>query len=336
MSKKLISYLSVLHTLSFLSNSIMLKCDDIMDILILGAGAVGLSLAARLSRVSDVYAVCRQKHADIIRTNGFRMTGIWGEETSFFSCGEDVPKNRDFDHIFISSKSTATRSICEQFADMIKGKEVVSLQNGIGNEEIIAEYTDNVIGGTIITGFEWTGDASVHVSVESGPMQLGRFPSGMDANVQKLADVLQQAGVPVSTTDNIKGALWSKALYNCALNPLGAIMSVPYGKLENPHAWSIIEGMVHEAFRIMDAEKVLLPWDSAPQYLKYLKEYQLPNTRAHHSSMLQDLAACKRTEIEFLNGAVVQRAKEYAIDVPYNAFITSQIHFMEDLRTNSN
>ena len=307
-----------------------------MDILILGAGAVGLSLAARLSKVADVHAVCRQKHADIIKTKGFKMTGIWGEETSFFSCGEDIPEDMKFDYIFISSKSTATRSICEQFTDVIKGKEVISLQNGIGNEEIISEYTDCVIGGTIITGFEWNGDASVHVSVESGPMQLGRFPSGMDASVQKLADVLQQAGVPVSTTDNIKGALWSKALYNSALNPLGAIMGVPYGKLEDPHAWSIIEGMINEVFRITAAEKVRLPWDNAAEYLKYLKEYQLPNTRAHHSSMLQDLAARKRTEIEFLNGAVVQRAKGYRIDVPYNAFITAQIHFMEDLRTNGN
>jgi len=307
-----------------------------MDILILGAGAVGLSLAARLSKVADVHAVCRQKHADIIKTKGFKMTGIWGEETSFFSCGEDIPEDRKFDYIFISSKSTATRSICEQFADLITGREVISLQNGIGNEEIIAEYTDCVIGGTIITGFEWNGDASVHVSVESGPMQLGRFPSGMDDSIQKLADTLKQAGVPVSTTDNIKGALWSKVLYNCALNPLGAIMGVPYGKLENPHAWSIIERLMHEAFMITAAEKIQLPWANATEYLKYLKEYQLPNTRAHHSSMLQDLAARKRTEIEFLNGAVVQRAKAYSIDVPYNTFITAQIHFMEDLRTNGN
>ena len=307
-----------------------------MDILILGAGAVGLSLAARLSKVADVHAVCRQKHADIIKTKGFKMTGIWGEETSFFSCGEDIPKDRKFDYIFISSKSTATRHICEQFADLIKDREVISLQNGIGNEEIIAEYTDRVIGGTIITGFEWTGDASVHVSVESGPMQLGRFPSGMDDSIQKLAHLLKKAGVPVSTTDNIKGALWSKVLYNCALNPLGAIMNVPYGKLENPHAWSIIERLMHEAFMITAAEKIQLPWVNATEYLKYLKEYQLPNTRAHHSSMLQDLAARKRTEIEFLNGAVVQRAKAYSIDVPYNTFITAQIHFMEDLRTNGN
>lgn len=59
-----------------------------------------------------------------------------------------------------------------------------------------------------------------------------QIPSGMDDSIHKLANILQQAGVPVSTTDNIKGALWSKVLYNCALNPLGAIMGVPYGKLE--------------------------------------------------------------------------------------------------------
>lgn len=303
-----------------------------MAILILGAGAVGLSIAARLSKIMDVYAVCRQKHADIIMNRGFKMTGIWGEDTCFFDCGEDIPVGRNFDYIFITSKSTATRSICEQFSHLIKCREVISLQNGIGNEEIIAEYTEHVIGGTIITGFEWIGDACVHVSVESGPVQLGRFPSGIDDEVRRLGDILQQACIPVSITDNIKGALWSKVLYNCALNPLGAIMGVPYGKLDNHYAWSIIEKIIDEAFMIIVAEKVQLPWKNAKEYIKYLKEYQLPHTKEHHSSMLQDFRASKKTEIEFLNGAIVQRAKKYLIQVPYNEFITSQIHFMEDLR----
>jgi len=109
-------------------------------------------------------------------------------------------------------------------------------------------------------------------------------------------------------------------------------MGVPYGKLDNHYAWSIIEKIIDEAFMIIVAEKVQLPWKNAKEYIKYLKEYQLPHTKEHHSSMLQDFRASKKTEIEFLNGAIVQRAKKYLIQVPYNEFITSQIHFMEDLR----
>jgi 2-dehydropantoate 2-reductase len=302
-----------------------------MKVLILGAGAVGLTLAAKLSSVCDVHAVCRQRHADKINSDGFKMTGIWGEATCKFSCSEDAPKD-DYDYIFISSKSTATESICEQFADVIKGREVISMQNGIGNEEIIARYTDKVIGGTIITGFEWAGDAQIHVSVETGPMNLGRFPKGLDDGVLKLVELVKSAGIQVSGSENIMSSVWSKVLYNSALNPLGAVMGVPYGKLENSHAWIIIENIVHEAFKVTEAEGVVLPWKTAEEYLAFLHDFQLPNTAEHHSSMYQDITSGRKTEIDFLNGAIVSRAKKLGIDAPYNTFISEQIRFMEALQ----
>jgi 2-dehydropantoate 2-reductase len=303
-----------------------------MNVLILGAGAVGLSLAAKLSSVCNVHAVCREKHAERIRSDGFQMTGIWGDSTYVFSCSEQVPKDIEFDYIFIASKSTATRSICEQFKDVITGREVISMQNGLGNEEIISEYTDKVIGGTIITGFEWMGDAQINVSVESGPMNLGRFPSGLDGSVIKLAELVNEAGISVQTTENIKTSIWSKVLYNSALNPLGAVMGVPYGKLNNFHAWDIICNIVEEAFLILDAENVPLPWNGAKEYLKYLHDVQIPNTANHHSSMLQDISSGRKTEIDFLNAAIVKKAKELGVKTPYNSFISEQIRFMEDLR----
>jgi 2-dehydropantoate 2-reductase len=302
-----------------------------MKVLILGAGAVGLTLAAKLSSVCDVHAVCRQRHAEKINTDGFKMTGIWGEATCKFSCSEDAPED-DYDYIFITSKSTATESICKQFANIIKGREVISMQNGIGNEEIIAGYTDKVIGGTIITGFVWAGDAQIHVSVETGPMNLGRFPSGLDDSVLKLVELVKSAGVQVSGTENIMSSVWSKVLYNSALNPLGAVMGVPYGRLENSHAWSIIENIVHEAFKVTEAEGVVLPWKTAEEYLAFLNDFQLPNTAEHHSSMYQDITSGRKTEIDFLNGAIVSRAKKLGIDAPYNTFISEQIRFMEALQ----
>ncbi|SFM16644.1 ketopantoate reductase family protein [Methanolobus profundi] len=303
-----------------------------MKVLILGAGAVGLTLAAKLSSVCDVHAVCRQRHADRIQDAGFKMTGIWGESTCTFSCSEDVPE-AEYDYIFITAKSTATESICEQFSDVIKGREVISMQNGIGNEEIIARYTDKVIGGTIITGFEWVGDAQIHVSVETGPMNLGRFPSGLDDSVLQLVELVKSAGVQVTGSENIMSSVWSKVLYNSALNPLGAVMGVPYGKLENTHAWTIIRNIVKEAFMVTEAEGVVLPWKTAEEYLSFLHDFQLPNTAEHHSSMFQDISSGRKTEIDFLNGAIVERAKKFGINTPYNTFISEQIRFMEALRS---
>ncbi|KUG19646.1 MAG: 2-dehydropantoate 2-reductase [Methanomicrobiaceae archaeon] len=302
-----------------------------MRILVLGAGAVGLSVAAQLSAVADVRAVCRKRHAEAVRERGFRMTGIWGGRTVSFSCGEDLPRQEEFDYVIVTAKSTATEDICRQFADVIRDRETVSLQNGIGNEEIIARYTDRIIGGMIITGFEWRGDAAVHVSVEAAPMRLGRYPEGMDEQVMRLVGLFRGAGVNAEASSLIRSDIWSKTLYNSALNPLGAIMDVPYGALSDPHAWRIIERIVEEAYRVAEAEGVVLPWAAPGDYLLHLQSAQLPATAAHHSSMLQDLRQRRKTEIDFLNGAIVALGGRHGMNLPYNACISDLIRFRERL-----
>jgi 2-dehydropantoate 2-reductase len=302
-----------------------------VKIAVLGAGAVGLSVAAKLSRHCDVHAVCRPEHANVIRERGFVMTGIWGDGTYRFSAGEELPPGAEFDYYIITAKSIATRTICEQFAGAVAGQEVVSLQNGIGNEEIIAGFTDRVIGGMTITGFEWRGDGAVHVSVEAGPTKLGRFPEGTDPAVAALAALFNRAGINTEATDVIRSDLWGKTIYNCSLNPLGAIMDVSYGKLADPAAWRIIEEIVSEAFSVCTAEGVRLPWETAAGYLGHLRDLQLPATAQHHSSMLQDVSRGRKTEIDFLNGAVVTKGREHGIATPVNRTISNLIRFRESL-----
>lgn len=303
-----------------------------MKIVVLGAGAVGLTIAAKLSRVADVHAVTRARHAKAVQERGFLMTGIWGAGTYRFSCSEDLPDGwRDADYYIVAAKSTDTEAICRQFADAIRGRETVSLQNGIGNEEIIARFTDRVIAGMIITGLEWRGDASVHVSVEASPMILGRFPSGKDDAVDGLAALMRETGIRAEATAGIRTDVWSKTLYNCALNPLGALMNVPYGALADPHAWGVVAAIVREAYRVAKAEGVALPWETAEAYLEYLRTDQLPATAAHHSSMLQDIAGGRKTEIDFMNGAVAALARKHGIEAPYNTCIAELIRFRERL-----
>lgn len=302
-----------------------------MKVLVLGAGAVGLSVAARLSAVCEVCAVARKRQVDAIRAEGFLMTGIWGEVIYLLRVEETVPEGERFDYILITAKSISTREICEQNKVVLKGNPVISLQNGIGNEEIIADYTDQVIGGIIITGFEWRGDRSVHVLVEGGPMKIGRFPKGDDREVSQFVDLVASAGIPVQASANIRADIWSKTLYNCALNPLGALMGVPYGALTHPAAWRIITSIVTEAYAVVMAEDVTLPWDSAVDYLTFLHDVQIPSTTGHHASMLQDIARGRITEIDFLNGAVVTIGARHQIKTPVNACIADLIRFRESL-----
>ncbi|HIH02477.1 MAG TPA: ketopantoate reductase family protein [Methanoregulaceae archaeon] len=302
-----------------------------MRIAVLGAGAVGLSIAARLSRVADVVAVTRERYAAAIRQEGFHMTGRWGDGVYDLVVSTSLDLDEEFDHVFVTAKSVDTAAVCREFAPVLGRSEVVSLQNGIGNEEIIAEYTDRVIGGMIITGFEWRSTNAVHVSVEGGPMKLGRFPGGMDPGVDALVDLVRKAGIPVEGTASIRTEIWGKTMYNCALNPLGALMNVPYGRLTEPHAWAIIEAIVTEVYAVACAEGVALAWPDPASYLAFLASMQLPSTASHHSSMLQDLARGRPTEIDFLNGAITAIGTRHGVPVPVNACIAHLVRFRESL-----
>ncbi len=301
-----------------------------MKIALLGAGAVGLSIAARLSTLSDVHAVSRLRHADAVTRLGLRLTGLWGDGTYFFPCTTDLPDN-EFDYILITSKATQTREVCEQFKDRFGDAAVVSIQNGIGNEEIIREYTGNVIGGMIITGFEWRGDADINVSVIGGDAQFGLFPDGCDDRVTTLAKLFEQAGIGAMATHSIRSAVWGKTIYNAALNPLGAVMKVPYGALKNPYAWEMITDIVQEAYTVAHAEGITLEHSGAAEYLDYLHDVQIPATADHRSSMYQALSAGKRTEIAFINGALVAKGTSHGIPTPVNECITRLIRFRETL-----
>ena len=298
-------------------------------ILILGAGAVGLPLAAKLSRVADVVAVTREPYARAVSSQGLLISGAWGSETVRFPCVSELTDKKDFDYILITSKSQDTEGICRQYKGLIGTSEVASLQNGIGNEETISRYTDRVIGGVVMTGFVRLGDREVHVTANAGPMQLGRFPEGLDAEVKGLADIMTSAGITVETSNRIIGKLWSKNLINCSLNPLSAITGVTYGKLKEPDSWHIIDQIVREIFAVVRAESITLQWGDPELYLEYLYGALIPVMAGHSSSMLQDILHGHLTEIDYLNGAVVTAGKRLGIATPYNACISDLIRFKE-------
>jgi len=302
-----------------------------MKVLILGAGAVGLSVAAKLSRVCEVFAVTKERYASAIASGGFHLSGIWGEGDYSFPVNSVLPPSMAFDYVIVTAKSGDTETVCRAWAPALKDTEAVSLQNGIGNEEILSKYAARVIGGTIITGFEWRGDAAVKVSVEAGAAKLGRYPEGLDPSVTRLVDIFAKAGIKAEGSRSIRSELWAKTLYNCSLNPLGALMGVPYGLLAAPPAWRIIDAIVREGFAVVKAEGLSLPWPKPEDFLDYLRDVQLPATAAHRSSMLQDIERGKPTEIEFLNGAIVSAGARHNIATPINATIVNLVRFKECL-----
>ncbi|MBP1929776.1 2-dehydropantoate 2-reductase [Methanolinea mesophila] len=301
-------------------------------ILILGAGAVGLSLAGKLAGVATVYTACRPRHAEAIRQRGLEMRGIWGEGTvAGISCiagpggAPDSP-----DYVFITAKGTDTLEICEEYAGVIRDRPVVSLQNGIGNEEIISSYSALVIGGTITTNFAIEGPGSVRVLRESGPVALGIWSGEPEhAVLDRLIALLGSAGVPVAASPDIRAGKWTKALLNIAVNPLTALLGEPVGAVENAYLREIVTGLIEETFAVMDAEEVHLSWKTAGEYLDYLYSVQIPDFAPVHTSMYFDLREGKRTEIELLNGYVARLGTRHSVPTPYNRCIADLIRSRE-------
>jgi 2-dehydropantoate 2-reductase len=215
----------------------------------------------------------------------------------------------------------------------------VTLQNGLGNVEALAARagSDRAIGGMVIIGFELTEPGEVAVTVYGGEVLLGRPGAGPgtsegappDPDVARLVDAFVAAGIPTRATDNIAGAIWGKVLYNCALNALGAVLEVPYGELARQESWAVIGDIVREAFAVARAEGVRLAWPDPEAYLEVLRSRQIPATAAHRSSMLQDLARGRRTEIDHLNGAVAHLGAARGVPTPVNAALAALVRFLE-------
>jgi 2-dehydropantoate 2-reductase len=332
MGKHFIRYLKTggIHYIDYLLHRIFYPVETKAKILVLGAGAVGLPFAAKLSSVADVVAVSRERYSRAITSNGLSIHGAWGSGTYRFRCTIEPPDNEDFDYILITAKSNDTEQICRTYADLIRGRNVASFQNGIGNEETIQRYTDRVIGGVVMTGFVTEGNREIAVTANAGAMKIGRFPTGLDPDIAGLASLMGRAGIPVEITDRIRDQLWSKNMINCALNPLSAIMEVPYGALKEQHCWAIIEDLVREIYSVTRADGINPLWGDPDAFLGYLHGALIPVMADHCSSMLQDIRHGHRTEIDYLNGAVVLAGKRTGVGTPVNSGLCDCIRFRQN------
>jgi 2-dehydropantoate 2-reductase len=204
---------------------------------------------------------------------------------------------------------------------------LVSLQNGLGNLEAAAEAVgpSRVLGGRVIFGAELVEPGRVRVTVYADPVLIGS-PDAADTARQaaavRWAAHLAAAGVPAEPTTAIVAELWAKVLYSAALNPLGALLGVPYGALaEDPDTRAIMDAVIDEAFAVAAAEGVSLRWPDAGTYRREFYGRLVPATAGHRSSMLQDLEGGRPTEIDAINGWVATRAALHGVGASTNALL---------------
>jgi 2-dehydropantoate 2-reductase len=311
-----------------------------MKVLILGAGSLGSVFGGFLAKKNEVSMVGREWHLGKVREQGLRISGIWGDfqvkNLRVYTSLDEMKgiQDTEFDLIFVSVKSYDTSSVMkEYFSLMSKENFVISIQNGLGNAEVISSFVgeERTVLARVIFGAEIFSPGCVKVTVCADKVMLGGLNNRMEySKVKKIAEMLTSVGIESEATLEIDKYIWAKVLYNSTLNPLSAILEVTYGELgeEEQTRW-IIEKICHEIFEVTKAHKIELFWDEPEEYLNILFNKEIPQTSTHYSSMLQDIKRGKKTEIDALNGAIVRLAKKVKVKVPVNEVITRLVRFKE-------
>lgn len=310
-----------------------------MDILIYGGGAVGLGLAKSfIESGNQVTIIDIEPTVGALKENGIVQTGVLGNVTisphRFAVCDSIQKVITCCDYICVCIKSYLSESSAKDISLNYKHSNIpiVLFQNGWGNAEKFAQYfsKDTIFNARVMTGFLKPALHHVDITVHADAIHIGSLYTHNIAVLKPLAEALTKGGMPAIVVNDVAKDMWAKMLYNCALNPLGALFNVPYRELgKSEYTKAIMNDIFHEIFETMHTAGYSTHYNSAQEYIELFYTKLLPSTGEHRSSMLQDIQAKRRTEIDALNGAVVELAKRHGVNTPVNEVITSLIKFIE-------
>jgi 2-dehydropantoate 2-reductase len=300
-----------------------------VKICIVGCGALGSVFAAHLARLSDLevhaYDVSPQ-HVAAIRKHGLQISGAanLNVQLNVTSEAQDLPR---CDFGIFATKSLHTREAIKQTAHVFRESGVVcSVQNGLGNEEIIAEFVPNVIRGatTMAAHLVAPGHAGFEFYSE---LWIGPFePSGTPYDrVEELAAILKKAGLRVVPLRDARGAQWTKLVFNAAVNPVGALTQLHHGAATRfPPTGELYEALLREGEAVAQAMGISLHGDPRRMIAEGVSA---PGKR--NVSMLMDVSAKRLTEVDFLNGAIADLGEKLGIPVPLNRVIWQLVKGLE-------
>ena len=292
-----------------------------MRIAVLGAGSIGCLVAAKLVESGhDVLVHARGEHGAMLAVSGLEITGLWNYSVSpeqwtvsLDEAGIHPSLEKSFDQAIITSKAIDTDALCK-IATLLTDGPVLSLQNGLGNHEILQNHffensavgvTTNAVKRNSPGKIEWVG---------KGNLVIG----GVKA--EAFCETLQQLSAEYS--GDVSRIIWNKLLLNVAINPLAAICGVLNGELRFEPLLSQSESTMLEAAKIARMMGIEISDD---QELIQNLHSVLDSTADNECSMLADVKAGRETEIDFLCGQVVQRGERLGVPTPLNSMLLSQI-----------
>ena len=301
-----------------------------MNVCVVGCGAVGALFAANLAQLDDVDVWAFdvwEEHVRAMNDNGLRLSGA-GEVVGRLRATSDPAEIPACEFGIVATKSMHTGEAVASVAQAFAEGSVCSVQNGVGNEEAIAEHVGQVIRGTTFPAGKVVEPGHVEWDVK-GDTTIGPFeprPAPMDA-VERLADACTRAGMPTEAVADARGPQWRKLIFNAATNPIGALTGLTHGRVcEDPALRALVTSLVDEGKAVAEAQGIAL--DEDPETL--IDYAARPDVAYDHkASMLQDVEARRQTEIDFLNGGIVRFGREHGVPTPLNEAVTALIKGME-------
>jgi 2-dehydropantoate 2-reductase len=308
---------------------------------VVGAGAVGIGIGTALLAAGEpVVFVARGDTARALSEKGCARGGLFGEVAfppgALAVVGLPAELRAPAASVLVATKTFSAREVAAALAasPAVAGDApIVLAQNGLGTAEIFCERFDprRIYNARVITGFRRSEPSRVEVTVHAEPILIGSLFGGDLVRVEPIARAIRRGGIPAETTREISAWLWAKLLFNCALNPLGAILGVPYGELGRGEATRrLMDLVVHEIFAVMQAEGASTRWPDARAYLAHFYSELLPSTALHESSMLQDVRAGRPTEIDALCGEVARRGARLGVAAPVNEALARLVHALSE------
>jgi 2-dehydropantoate 2-reductase len=301
-----------------------------MKIVVVGPGAMGCLIAGFLSKAKEeVWLLDKDKaRAEKINSQGISIEGISGNWQAKVCASADTREIKDADLVIICAKSYHTKEAITLARPLLaEHTKVLTLQNGLGNIEIIAEVAGNekAIGGVTSLGATLLDVGRVR-HAGKGETVIGRLDGKISVEMRYIREIFNRVGLPTRISRDIKGLLWSKLIINVGINALTAITRLKNGKLiEFEGTRRILREAVTEATRVAKRKRIRLDFDDPLAKVEAVCEA----TSGNVSSMLQDILRKRRTEIDFINGVIVRQAQELGIPAPVNSVLVDLIKTLE-------
>lgn len=300
-----------------------------MKICVIGCGAIGSIFAGHLARVNGVSVFAYDlnvEHVTAINRDGLRLSGA-ADFTSRVQAHTDPTEIPACDFGLVATKSIHTRPAIESTAQLFGPESAVcSVQNGAGNEEILAEHVRFVIRGTTFPAGHVVAPGHVGYDIDGetwiGPFEPAETPFD---KVVELAGWLNRAGMKTHPLEDARGAQWTKLIFNAATNPVGALTRLHHGAATHfPPTGELFEALIREGEAVAAALGIELHGDPREMVRKGAAA-----PGEHKASMLQDILARRQTEVDFLNGAIVRWGEKTGVPTPLNHAMWALIQGLE-------